>query len=60
VAPNNWLFYATGGVAVTRLHTDISFDDDNPRVFAEEAGKVDTTKLGYAVGGSSRRRSPIA
>jgi opacity protein-like surface antigen len=51
VAPNNWLFYATGGVAVTRLHTDISFDDDNPRVFAEEAGKVDTTKLGYAVGG---------
>jgi opacity protein-like surface antigen len=51
VASNNWLFYATGGLAVTRLHTDISFDDDNPSVFAEEAGKVDTTKVGYAVGG---------
>jgi opacity protein-like surface antigen len=51
VAANNWLFYATGGVAVTRLHTDISFDDDNPGVFAEEAGKIDATKVGYAVGG---------
>jgi len=48
VAPNNWLFYATGGVAVTRLHSDIFFTDN---VFALEAGKVDTTKLGYAVGG---------
>lgn len=51
VAANNWLIYATGGVAVTRLHTDISFDDDNPSVFAEEAGKIDATKVGYAVGG---------
>jgi opacity protein-like surface antigen len=48
VASNNWLFYATGGLAVTRLHTDISFDDN---IFAEEAGQVDTTKVGYAVGG---------
>ena len=48
VAPNNWLFYATGGVAVTRLHTDISFDDN---IAGEEAGQVNTTKVGYAVGG---------
>jgi len=48
VAPNNWLFYATGGLAVTRLHTDIAFVDN---VFAEESRKVDTTKVGYAVGG---------
>jgi outer membrane immunogenic protein len=33
---------------VTRLHTDISFDDN---IFGEEAGQVDTTKVGYAVGG---------
>jgi opacity protein-like surface antigen len=51
VTSNNWLFYATGGLAVTRLHTDITFDDNNPNVFAEEFGKIDTTKVGYAVGG---------
>jgi opacity protein-like surface antigen len=51
VASNNWLFYATGGLAVTRLHTDTSFADDNPNHFAEETGKVETTKVGYAVGG---------
>ena len=33
---------------MTRLHSDIFFTDN---VFALEAGKVDTTKLGYAVGG---------
>jgi outer membrane immunogenic protein len=48
VGPNNWLFYATGGLAETRLHSDIFFTDN---VFALEAGKVDATKLGYAVGG---------
>ncbi|MFY9840126.1 MAG: outer membrane beta-barrel protein [Xanthobacteraceae bacterium] len=53
VAPNNWLFYATGGLAVMRIHTDITFDDDNfgLSIFTNEAGKVDTTKVGYAVGG---------
>lgn len=48
VAPNNWLFYATGGLAVTKLQTDFAFDDNNG---AEESGKVNTIKAGYAAGG---------
>lgn len=49
VAPNHWLFYATGGLALTRLQSDYSFIDDNGP--AEETGKLDSVRAGYAVGG---------
>ena len=48
VAPNNWLFYATGGLALTQLQSNFSFVDTNT---ALESGRLDTTKAGYAVGG---------
>ena len=48
VAPNNWLFYATGGLALTQLQSNFSFVDTNG---ASESGRLDTTKAGYAVGG---------
>jgi opacity protein-like surface antigen len=46
--PNHWLLYATGGLAVTQLHSDFSFVDTN-RVFV--SGSVDALKAGYTVGG---------
>ncbi len=48
IAPNNWLLFATGGLALTQLQTDFSFVDDNG---AQESGKIDTLKAGFAVGG---------
>jgi opacity protein-like surface antigen len=48
VAPNNWVFYATGGLALTQLQSNFSFVDTNG---ASESGRLDTTKAGYAVGG---------
>jgi opacity protein-like surface antigen len=47
VAPNNWLFYATGGLALTQLQSDFSFVDSTR---ALESGRLDNTKIGYAVG----------
>ncbi|MGB8277764.1 MAG: outer membrane beta-barrel protein [Methylovirgula sp.] len=49
VAPNNWLLYATGGLAVAQLNSDFLFTDNVSHV--EEAGKIDTTKVGFVVGG---------
>jgi opacity protein-like surface antigen len=49
VAPNHWLFYATGGLAVAGLRSDFSFIDN--AFPAEEAGKVDAAIVGYAAGG---------
>jgi opacity protein-like surface antigen len=53
VAPNNWLFYATGGLALTQLQSNFSFVDANPalRNTALESGRLDSTKAGYAIGG---------
>jgi opacity protein-like surface antigen len=48
VAPNNWLFYATGGLALTQLQSNFSFVDTNG---ALESGRLDTIKAGYAIGG---------
>ncbi len=48
VAPNHWLFYATGGLALTQLQADASFIDTSA---AEESSRLDTVKAGYAVGG---------
>ena len=55
VAPNHWLFYATGGLALTQLQSDFSFVDSNPTdenvPTSTESGKLDTVKVGYTVGG---------
>jgi len=48
IAPNNWLFYATGGLAVTRLDGNFTFVDTN---FAEEAANIQKYRAGYAFGG---------
>jgi opacity protein-like surface antigen len=48
VAPNHWLFYATGGLALAQLQSDFSFVD-NKGVF--ESGRLDAVRAGYAVGG---------
>ncbi len=48
VAPNHWLFYATGGLALTQLQSDLSFVDNRG---ALESGRLDAAKAGYAVGG---------
>jgi outer membrane immunogenic protein len=49
-ANNNWLFYATGGLAVTDLHGNFTFTD-NVGPGHTESGSVSSTKVGYAVGG---------
>ncbi len=48
VMPNHWLLYATGGLALTQLHSNFSFVDSH-QVF--ESGNVNALKAGYAVGG---------
>jgi outer membrane immunogenic protein len=59
-AANNWLFYATGGLALTDLSGNFSFGDNCGSVAgcngpgvpnAAEAASFSTTKLGYTVGG---------
>lgn len=48
IASNNWLFYATGGVAVTEVNANWSFLD----VFADtEAASMSRTRAGWTVGG---------
>ncbi len=49
VAPNNWLFFATGGLALTHLNEDFLFTDTLGG--ALESAKIDTTKVGFVVGG---------
>lgn len=48
-ASNNWLFYATGGLAVTKLNADFILTD----TFANghETGSISETKAGWTVGG---------
>jgi outer membrane immunogenic protein len=48
VAEDNWLFYATGGAALTTLHGTFSFVDD---FGASEGASISATRLGYAAGG---------
>jgi outer membrane immunogenic protein len=48
-ASNNWLWYATGGVAVTDLKYDNTFTDTFAPAF--EDGSISKTKAGWAVGG---------
>jgi outer membrane immunogenic protein len=61
IAANNWLFYGTGGLAVTNLNGSFAFTDNCGSVpacgggpgfpNAAEAASLSKTKLGYAVGG---------
>jgi len=48
VAANNWLFYATGGAAVTSLRGNFSFSDTFP---VSEAASISNTRVGYTAGG---------
>ena len=47
IANNNWLFYVTGGVAVTNLKGQFAFFDNS----ANESASFSKTKAGYTVGG---------
>lgn len=48
-ANNNWLFYATGGLAVSNLKGSFSFTDTFAA--AAESASFNTTKAGWTVGG---------
>ena len=61
LAANNWLFYVTGGLAVTNLRGDFTFSDNcgdiancngpgGPNAF--ESASL-SNKIGYAVGGGA-------
>lgn len=54
ITANNWLFYLTGGLALTKLQGQFLFTDGNARGAATGAvqqANVDTFKEGYAFGG---------
>ena len=54
VASGHWLFYATGGLALTQLQGRFLFTDYNASVAAlgaEQQGNLDKLRAGYAVGG---------
>ncbi len=54
ITANNWLFYATGGLALTHLKGQSLFTDGNVLVdgtAAVQAGDAKTWKAGYTVGG---------
>jgi outer membrane immunogenic protein len=52
-AVNNWLFFVTGGAALTDLRGDFAFSDNfgtgNPN--ASESASFSDTKTGYTIGG---------
>lgn len=50
---NNWLFYATGGLALTSLHGDFTYTDGNTASDAaniQQSARANTLSTGYAVG----------
>src|SRR5262249_26105356 len=49
IAQSNWLFYATGGLALTSLNGDLLFVDSNGAL--QSARINNSLKAGYAVGG---------
>jgi outer membrane immunogenic protein len=50
IASSNWLFYATGGLAVTKVNANWLFVD----VFADtEAASMSKTKAGWTIGGGA-------
>jgi opacity protein-like surface antigen len=50
-AVNNWLFYVTGGLALTSQSATLMFNDGLPPSGGTEAGTFVTTRLGGVVGG---------
>ena len=48
---SNWLFYGTGGLAVTRLKGTWSYTDNVFFPAASESASASTTKVGWTVGG---------
>jgi outer membrane immunogenic protein len=49
LASNNWLFYVTGGLALTQLHGNFVFTDNlGP---ALETGSISSVKAGWTIGG---------
>jgi outer membrane immunogenic protein len=50
LASNNWLFYVTGGLAVTNLKTSFNFID-NFGAPTTASGSGSETKAGWTVGG---------
>ena len=53
MAVNNWLFYATGGLALTKLEGDFGVTDGNGSGFVTglvQGGRAHDLKTGYAVG----------
>jgi opacity protein-like surface antigen len=50
-AVNNWLFYVTGGLAVTSQNATFMFNDGPVPPDNTEAGTFSTTKVGGVVGG---------
>ena len=54
IAAGNWLFYGTGGLAVTRLHGQFLFTDGNAKGFVSGAAQesdINSLRAGYIVGG---------
>lgn len=49
VAANNWLFFVTGGAAVTDLKTNFAFTDTFAT--AAESASISGTRVGWAAGG---------
>ena len=58
VAATNWLFYGTGGLAVTKLKANWSYSDTlNPGLTTESASAT-RTKAGWVVGGGVEAALP--
>ena len=50
IAANNWLFYATGGLALANIEGDLLFTGSGG---ALQSATIDENKFGYAVGGGA-------
>jgi opacity protein-like surface antigen len=56
ITANNWLFYVTGGLALTELKGQFLFTDGNERggvTGAVQEANVDSVRAGYAFGGGA-------
>jgi outer membrane immunogenic protein len=57
IISNNWLFYGTGGLAVTRLNANWNFLSTTGALITESAS-VSATKFGWTVGGGVETALP--
>jgi outer membrane immunogenic protein len=61
VLSNNWLFYGTGGLAVTRIKASWNFADSGqigPASATSESASVSSTKAGWVIGGGIETALP--